>query len=118
MAAVSKATPSADWFSKLSLVRPRFVYIWVRLPGILVPIFLIAPLVMLEFFLMMGLWVIRRTQSRDSQLDFALHALEALRGQTWELRKMPPFALVEVEVKPQAFDASPHKQAYVKIGLW
>jgi hypothetical protein len=118
MVAVSKATPSADWFSKLSLVRPRFVYLWVRVQEIPVPIFLFAPLVMLELFLMMALWIIRRTQSRDPQLDFALHALGALRGQTWELRKMPPFALVEVEVKPKAFDSNAPKQVYVKIGLW
>ncbi|WP_318778121.1 hypothetical protein [Meiothermus sp.] len=113
MLAVSKAFPRADGFSKLSLLRPRFVYVWVRLPEIPVPLFLFAPLVMLEFFLMMGIWAIRRTQGPDPQLAFALHALGALRGQTWELRKMPPLALVEVETKPKAL-----KPLYVKIGLW
>ncbi|MCX7601733.1 MAG: hypothetical protein N2Z75_07315 [Meiothermus sp.] len=103
------------------MLRPRFVYVWVRLPEIPVPLFLFAPLVMLEFFLMMGIWAIRRTQGPDPQLAFALHALGALRGQTWELRKMPPLALrkmpplalVELETKPKA-----HKPLYVKIGLW
>lgn len=118
MVTVAKATPKADGFFKLSLVRPRFVYLWVRVQEIPLPIFLFAPLVMLELFLMMALWIIRRTQSRDPQLAFALHALGALRGQTWELRKMPPFALVEVEVKPKVFDSNAPKQVYVKIGLW
>lgn len=118
MVAVSQTIPEPDLLGKLSLVRPRFVYLWVRVKEIPVPVFLFAPLVMLEFFLMMGLWIIRRTQSRDPELDFALHALEALRGQTWELRKMPPFALVEVEVRPKAFDAHAPQQVYIKIGLW
>lgn len=118
MVAVSRTIPEPDLLGKLSLVRPRFVYLWVRVKEIPVPVFLFAPLVMLEFFLMMGTWFIRRSGSRDPQMDFALHALQALRGQTWELRKMPPFALVEVEVRPKAFDAHAPQQVYVKIGLW
>jgi hypothetical protein len=92
--------------------------LWVRVHEIPVPIFLFAPLVMLEFFLMMGAWFIRNSGSRDPQMEFALQALQALRGQTWELRKMPPFALVEVEVKPKALDAGAPQRVYVKIGLW
>jgi len=118
MVAVSRTIPEPDLLGRLSLVRPRFVYLWVRVKEIPVPVILFAPLVMLEFFLMMGTWFIRRSGSRDPQMDFALHALQALRGQTWELRKMPPFALVEVEVRPKAFDAHAPQQVYVKIGLW
>jgi len=118
MVAVSRTIPEPDLLGRLSLIRPRFVYLWVRVKEIPVPVILFAPLVMLEFFLMMGTWFIRRSGSRDPQMDFALHALQALRGQTWELRKMPPFALVEVEVRPKAFDAHAPQQVYVKIGLW
>ncbi len=118
MVAVSRRIPEPGLLGKLSLVRPRFVYLWVRVKEIPVPVFLFAPLVMLEFFLMMGAWFIHRTGGRDPQMDFALHALEALRGQTWELRKMPPFALLEVEVEPKASDARAPQQVYLKIGLW
>lgn len=118
MVAVAKATPKTGWFTQLNLVRPRFVYLWVRVKEIPVPVFLFAPLVTLEFFLMVGLWIIRRSQGRDAQTTFVLRALEVLRGQTGELRKMPPFALLEVEVKPKALDANAPQQVCIKIGLW
>jgi hypothetical protein len=103
---------------KLNLIRPRFVYLSLRVQKIPVPIFLFAPLVALEFFLMMGAWFIRRSGSRDQQLELALKALEALRGQTWELRKLPPFALVEVEIKSKVFDPNAPARVYLKVGLW
>jgi len=102
----------------LHLLRPRFVYLWVRVQAIPIPIVLFAPLVLLEFFLMLGTWLISKSATRDPQMDFVLHALQALRGQTWELRKMPPFVLVEVEVRPKAFDVKALQQVYVKIDLW
>ncbi|GIW24174.1 hypothetical protein [Meiothermus sp.] len=113
MVAVSKALP-VHWFSKLHRVRPRFVYLWVRVQDVPLPIFLFAPLVVLEFFLLVGIWITRR-QGFEPQLAFAL---QALRGQTWELRQMPPFALVEVKIKPKAFYPKAPTQVYVKIGLW
>lgn len=115
MVAVAKATSKTVWFTQLNLVRPRFVYLWVRVQEIPVPIFLFAPLVALELFLWMALWILR--QNHDSQTAFALHALEALRNQTWALRKMPPFALVEIEFRSKNGERPP-KQAHVKIGLW
>jgi hypothetical protein len=103
---------------KLSLIRPRFVYLLLRVQEIPVPIFLFAPLVALEFFLLMGAWFIRRSGSSDQQLEVALKALNALRGQTWELRKLPPFALVELEIRPKVFDPNAPARVYLKIGLW
>ncbi|GIW30803.1 MAG: hypothetical protein KatS3mg071_0977 [Meiothermus sp.] len=100
MTTVSEVSVSPGWRSRLHLIRPRFVYLWVRLWALPIPIFLFAPLVMLELFLMLGAWRLR-------------NSLEALRGQIWELRKMPPFVLLEAEVRPRA-----SQQVYLKIGLW
>ncbi len=118
MVTVPSRFPAAHLLSRLSLARPRFVYLWVRTPQLPLPIFLFAPLVMLEFFLTMGVWFIRRSGSRDPQMDFALHALQAMRGQTWEVRKMPPFALVEVELRPKTSSTQSLPQVCLKIGLW
>lgn len=92
------------------LIRPRFVYVWVRLRAIPIPIVLFAPLVVLEFFLMLGARRLRKPETCSPQAEAALQALQ---GQIWELRKMPPFTLAEVEVRPKTF-----QQIYVKIGLW
>ncbi|GAO74916.1 hypothetical protein [Meiothermus ruber] len=111
MTAVSKVTISPDWRSRLHLIRPRFVYLWVRLWALPIPIVLFAPLVMLEFFLVLGTRILRKAKAPDPQIV-------ALRGQIWELRRMPPFVLLEAEVRPRAFDARAPQQVYVKIGLW
>jgi hypothetical protein len=103
---------------KLSLIRPRFVYLLLRVREIPVPIFLFAPLVALEFFLMMGAWFIRRSGKNYPHQESAVKALRALRGQTWELRKLPPFALVELEIRPKVFDPNAPARVYLKIGLW
>lgn len=92
------------------LIRPRLVYACVRLQAIPIPIVLFAPLVVLEFFLMLGARRLRKPEVCSPQAEAAL---QALRGQLWELRKMPPFTLAEVEVGPKTF-----QQIYVKIGLW
>lgn len=118
MLAVSRVTPQSGLLSKLSLIRPRFVYLLVRVHEIPVPIFLFAPLVILEFFLMIGAWFIRNSGSRDPQINFILQALQALRGQTLELRKLPPVVLIELEVRPKAFDSSAPQRVYARVGLW
>ncbi len=106
----SKVSISPSWRSRLHLIRPRFVYLWVRLWALPIPIFLFAPLVMLELFLMLGAWLLRNSR--------APHSLEVLHGHIWELRKMPPFILLEAEVRPMAFDVRAPQQVYVKMGLW
>jgi len=117
MTEFSKVAISPGWRG-LHLVRPRFVYLWVRVQAIPIPIVLFAPLVLLEFFLMLGTWLISKSATRDPQMDFVLHALQALRGQTWQLRKLPPFALLELEVKPKASQAKALQQVYIRVGLW
>lgn len=115
MTPVSKVSISPGWRSRLHLIRPRFVYLWVRLWAVPIPIFLFVPLVMLEFFLILSTRILRKAKAPDPQMDVVL---QALRGQTWELRKMPPFVLLEAEVRPRAFDVRAPQQVYVKIGLW
>lgn len=112
MTTVAKVSISPGWRSRLHLIRPRFVYLWVRLWALPIPIVLFAPLVMLEFFLMLSTRILRKAKAPDPQMDVAL------RGQIWELRKMPPFVLLEAEVRPRAFDVRAPQQVYVKIGLW
>jgi len=95
----------------LHLLRPRFVYLWVRVQAIPIPIVLFAPLVLLELFLRIGLQALRHSPQVAA-------ALKALRGQTWQLRKLPPFALLELEVKPKASQAKALQQVYIRVGLW
>lgn len=101
--------------SSLHRIRPRFVYLWVRLWAIPIPIFLFAPLVMLEFFLMLSTQILHRSKTPDRQINALL---QALRAPTRELRKMPPFVLLEAEVRSRAFDVRAPQQVYVKMGLW
>lgn len=111
MPAVSKAALSPSG-SRLHLFRPRFVYLWVRLWAVPIPIVLFAPLVVLEFFLLLSTRILGKAQAPDPQVE------AALRGQIGELRRMPPFVLLEVEVRPRAFEARAPRQVYVKMGLW
>lgn len=82
--------------SKLAGVRPRFVYLWVWLQAIPIPIGLFVPLVVLELLL-------RRLGQPAASSPHLI----------WELRKMPPSTLVEVEVRPKT-----SQRIYVRIGLW
>ncbi len=121
MTTVSKGANSPGWRLGFHLIRPRFVYLvylWLWAWAIPIPVVLFAPLVMLELFLLLGTSVLRRSKAQDPPVRVALQALEALRGQTWELRKMPPFVLAEVEVRPKALDAKAPQQVYLKIGVW
>lgn len=115
MTTVSKVAISPGSRSRLHPIRPRFVYLWVRLWAAPIPIFLFAPLVMLEFFLMLSTRILRRSKAPDPQMDAVL---QALRSSTRELRKMPPLVLLEAEVRPRVFDARAPQQVYVKMGLW
>lgn len=110
MTTVSKVTISPGWRG-LHLIRPRFVYLWVRAHAIPLPIVLFAPLVLLELFLSIGLQALRHSPQVAA-------ALKALRGQTWQLRQLPPFALLELEVKPKAFQAKALQQVYIRVGIW
>ncbi|WP_084640355.1 hypothetical protein [Meiothermus rufus] len=96
------------WFY---LVRPRFVYLWVRVGSFPLPIFLFAPLVLLEVFLWALGWLWRDNPDNATTLK----ALGGLRGRTWVLRKMPPFVLLELEMSPKAAASGP---LHLRFGLW
>lgn len=103
-----KPSDGPQVLQKLSLLRPRFVYVWARVRELPIPIFLFAPLSLLELAPLVAAKIIRREGYRP-ETEYVLQALKAVQGQTWELRKLPPFALVEAEVKDEAS---------VKIGIW
>jgi len=110
MTEFSKVAISPSWRG-LHLVRPRFVYLWVRVPAIPIPIVLFAPLVLLELILAIGLRALCHSKGHPLQAA-------ASRGQIWQLRKLPPFALLELEVKPKASQAKALQQVYIRVGLW
>jgi hypothetical protein len=114
MTEFSKVAISPGWRG-LHLLRPRFVYLWVRVQAIPIPIVLFAPLVLLELFLRIGLRALCHSKGHPPQVAAAL---KALRGQTWQLRKLPPFALLELEVKPKASQAKALQQVCIRVGLW
>lgn len=93
---------------KVSLLRPRFLYVRAEVKEIPVPILLFIPLSLLELAPAIAARVLRR-QGYKPETEYGLQALRAVQGQTWELRKLPPFALVEAEVRDQL---------RVKIGIW
>ncbi len=108
MVAQIKPSDSSGVLQKLFLLRPRFVYVRVSVREIPIPILLFLPLVLLELAPAVAAWIIRREGYRP-QTEYVLQALRAVQGQTWELRKLPPFALVEVEVQ---------NKVQVKVGIW
>jgi len=89
---------------KVRLLRPRFVYLSVRVRELKIPIFLVIPLSLLELALWTGVWIL------DGRRLFAGGKEEqAVRGLARALRGYEGFRLVEVEAKGGVA---------VKLGLW
>jgi len=108
MLARRKPLDSSQALRKLTLLRPRFVYVRVRVRDVSIPIFVFVPLSLLELAPRVAEYILRR-EPHKPETEYVLQALRAVQGQTWELRKLPPFALVEAEVK---------NEAEVQIGIW
>lgn len=87
------------------LPRPRFVYFWVRLGGVPM-VFLLVPLSGLRLLLRVAARTPRWGQDRRFALLETLFSAE-------ELRRMPPFVLVEAKVKSPI-----PKGVEVRLGLW
>jgi hypothetical protein len=107
---VARIAPSdsPQVLQKLSLLRPRFLYLRAEVKEIPIPILLFIPLSLLELAPALATSILRREGHRPGT-EYALQALKAVQGQTWELRKLPPFTLVEAEVRGQV---------RAKIGIW
>lgn len=92
---------------KVRLLRPRFVYLSVRVRELKIPIFLVIPLSLLELALWTGVWIL------DGRRLFAggkeEQAVRGLARSLGALRGYEGFRLVEVEAKGGVA---------VKIGLW
>ncbi|MBF6593194.1 MAG: hypothetical protein IVW51_01945 [Thermaceae bacterium] len=108
MLAQIKPSDSSRVLQKIFLLRPRLVYVWVRVRELPIPLFFFAPLSLLELAPAVAAWIIRREGYRP-QTEYVLQVLRAVHGQTWELRKLSPFGLVEVEVQ---------NKVQVKVGIW
>lgn len=112
MVSVTKPMDSDSLLQKLWLIRPRFVYLRVQVREFPIPIFLVAPLIVLEVLPLIGHWAIRnfaRESQKEPEMQYLQQALKALSGMTWELRKSAALTLVEVQAK---------HRVYLKIGLW
>ncbi|MCL6526621.1 MAG: hypothetical protein K6T57_07010 [Thermaceae bacterium] len=94
-------------WQNLLLLRPRFLYLRAEIKEIPLPVLLVFPLSLLELAPPVASWILRR-QGRP-QTEPLRSLLQGLRGQGWALRKLPPLALLEVEVRGQI---------RLKMGLW
>jgi len=90
-------------WQSLLLLRPRFLYLRAEIKEVPLPLFLVFPLSLLELAPPVASWILR-PQTEPLRL-----LLQGLRGQGWALRKLPPLALLEVEVRGQV---------RLKMGLW
>lgn len=113
MATLPKPFPSGGFLRKLPLLRPRFVYLSVRVRELNIPIFLVIPLSLLELTLWTGVWILdgRKlfARSRSGGEEQARQTVRGFARSITVLRGYESFRMVEVEAKDGVS---------VKLGLW